>query len=174
MRARRQRRPPWEAAVAESEVTASGRERPRAEMHNLGQELADMRATFLVREGTVQGWIEQALREVYDIDDPSAESAKAAKLEIRSAIRCQQMGKVRKAGRRGKRDLSWRAAKAAPGKRLRNVGSGRPVLAEEIGDELWLWFIDRLRNTVGRTSSNLLLVQGHILVADLKERWHKL
>ena len=55
----------------------------------------------------------------------------------------------------------------------RDRGGGRRALAEPVAEELWRWFVDRVRHESSRVTTELLAAQARVLVADAKECWHK-
>ena len=51
----------------------------------------------------------------------------------------------------------------------RQRGAGRPILCPELGEELWHWFVDTVRNVKGRIGNGLLLCQARSLKDELQD-----
>ena len=139
---------------------------------SLGEEALEARAQWLAATRSPRGWLAAFVAERCQVEDTMCEAAKAARREVRSAVRAATLGTVRTTGVQGTAHKCWRRNVSARN-RLRRAGAGRPVLAPEVGEELWSWFVDRLHNVPARVNSNLLLTQARIFVSDVQECWRR-
>ena len=139
---------------------------------SLGEEALEARAQWLAATRSPRGWLATFVAERYHVEDMMCEAAKAARREVRSAVRAATLGTVRTTGVQGTAQKCWHRNVSARN-RLRRAGAGRPVLAPEVGEELWSWFVDRLHNVPARVNSNLLLTQARIFVSDVQECWRR-
>ena len=139
---------------------------------SLGEEALEARAQWLAATRSSRGWLATFVEERYQVEDMNSEAAKAARREVRSAVRAATLGEVRTTGVKGTAQKCWHRVVPARN-RLRRAGAGRPVLSPEVGDELWSWFVDRLHNVPARVNSNLLLTQARICLSDVQECWRR-
>ena len=139
------------------------------EQKDLGAEACKFRDEFFEEHGRMYGWLKAFLRQRLHIDDDRLPAAKAASRQVKCAVRTAQGGLERELNPSGQ-TLSY--GFMVPSRfRKRRRGGGRRVLCPIISEELWSWFVDRLKKCPARVGTQLLIDQANLVSADVYDDW---
>lgn len=139
---------------------------PLVRHHAQGQEAMRFRENYRSAQGTSQGWLTAYIQTELDAEcDPRDPALRCA---IRGALRCAMSHATVPEGHVGVRKTGT-ARGLAPGKRKRMWGGGRRHLSEELEEELWAWFVDRLGDAPQRLTTRHVLAAAQVIAADIRE-----
>ena len=140
------------------------------DQQELGREACQFRDSFFEEYGKVHGWRNAFVAQRFHFDDLRLPAAKAICKQLRCAVETAKAGWERERNRQGTRALA--RSRVVPPHRRKRRGSGpRNVKCPVISEELWSWFVDRLRNCPGRVTTQLLIDQANIVAGDVYDDW---
>ena len=138
----------------------------------VGEAAEKARAAYAREHGVVRGWLNSFLQNNFDIPSLDSRVARAARNEVRSARRAYIRGLNFSSQQKGVRRACYTSVVTAKARR-RNRGAGRRPKAQELHEELWHWFVDRLDKCPARINTNLLIAQAEVLRQDLIEQFNQ-
>ena len=140
------------------------------EHHDLGTEAREFRDSYVAQVGHNRGWIQSFVFDRWGL--VSATDMKALVTQVKCAARAaaRHGPEALSGGQRGRCALVW-CSEVPASNRRRVKGGGRKPLSEDLGDELFAWFVHRLHTVKGRINSQLLIAQGNLYKTDLEEQW---
>ena len=117
----------------------------------------------------MRGWLKDFLVQRFTLHGASCNDARMAYVRAKCAVRAAQGGTYKLKNQRGKTQ-TWGAVVPARS-RLRRRGGGKKPKCPIMGEELWSWFVERLRSCPGRIGTQLLIDAATMIASDVYEDW---
>ena len=141
-----------------------------ADQQELGDEASKFREAFFEEHGKTQGWLSAFMREQLQFDSIKSSAARAAYSQIKCAVRTAQGGIEKVKQQQGKKSMTCTAGISSRSRKRRKGGGARQKCAV-LWEELWAWYVDRLRTCPGRISTQLLVDQATVISTDIFDEW---
>ena len=109
----------------------------------------------------MHGWTTAFVAQRFHLEDMRLPAARALRKQLYCAVRTATGGRERECNRQGQQKRARARVVPARMKKRRVLGP-RNVKCPVISEELWSWFVQRLRTCPGRIGTQLLVDQGNI------------
>ena len=141
-----------------------------AEQQELGDEALRFREAFFEEQGNTHGWLSAFMRERLHFDSTKSSAARAAYSQIKCAVRTAQGGTEKIKQQHGKKSMTCCGGVSSKS-RKRRKGGGTRYKCAVLWEELWAWYVDRLRTCPGRIGTQLLVDQAAVISSDIFDEW---